>query len=63
MCINYMQLFVIYTMSVIPPPPPPQQVGNLQSSYKSAKKSLEVFPEHVDSKELLKTLEQHFVAL
>lgn len=39
------------------------QIGNLQSSYTSVKRALETFPEHFDSKELMKQLEQHFAAL
>ena len=39
------------------------QIGNLQNSYKSVQTSLAAFPEHNDSKELLKQLEQHFAAL
>ena len=39
------------------------QVGNLQNSYNAVQKSLEVFPGHMDSKELMKQLEQHFAAL
>lgn len=36
------------------------QLGDLQSSYVSAKRAVEAFPGHVDSKELLKQLKQHF---
>jgi len=39
------------------------QVGNLQNSYNAVQKSLEAFPSHTDSKELMKQLEQHFAAL
>lgn len=39
------------------------KVGNLQTSYRSAKHSLEVFPEHVDSQELIRQLEHHFAAV
>ena len=39
------------------------QVGNLQNSYNAVQKSLEAFPGHTDSKELMKQLEQHFAAL
>jgi len=34
--------------------------GDLNESYQSVNKSLEVFPEHMDSKELLKRLKQYF---
>lgn len=40
-----------------------ERVGNLQTSYHSAKKSLAAFPGHIDSKELMKQLEEHFAAL
>lgn len=40
-----------------------EKVGNLQTSYRSAKHSLEVFPEHVDSQELIRQLEHHFAAV
>ncbi|KAK7028963.1 Tetratricopeptide repeat protein 8 [Halocaridina rubra] len=36
------------------------KTGDLQTSFIIVQKSLAVFPEHVDSKELLKTLEMHF---
>ena len=39
------------------------QIGNLNNSYRSVKKSLELFPEHSDSAELMKQLQQHFAAL
>ncbi|KAL7638214.1 UNVERIFIED_CONTAM: hypothetical protein RMT77_011839 [Armadillidium vulgare] len=39
------------------------KTGDLQTSYVVIKKSLEVFPEHHDSKELLKSLQSHFHAL
>ena len=37
--------------------------GEFQESYQMIKSSLDIFPEHVDSKELLKSLNQHFSAL
>ena len=37
--------------------------GDLNTSYKEVKRSLEVFPEHVDSKTLLKQLKQYFTLL
>lgn len=36
--------------------------GDFQESYKMVQKALELFPEHVDSKELKKNLTQHFAA-
>lgn len=36
--------------------------GDFQESYKMIQKSLELFPKHVDSKELKKNLTQHFAA-
>ncbi|KAK3700305.1 hypothetical protein RRG08_033582 [Elysia crispata] len=39
------------------------QLGDLQSSFVSAKRAVEAFPGHVDSKELLKQLKQHFSLL
>nr|CAB3267347.1 tetratricopeptide repeat protein 8 [Phallusia mammillata] len=40
-----------------------EAVGDLQSSYISALKATKAFPEHVDSKDLLKKLKQHFTNL
>jgi hypothetical protein len=34
--------------------------GEFQESYTMALKSLELFPEHEDSKELIKNLKKHF---
>ncbi|KAG7168174.1 Tetratricopeptide repeat protein 8-like [Homarus americanus] len=39
------------------------KVGDLQTSYIIVQKALSLFPAHVDSKELLKTLETHFQTL
>ncbi|KAL3874396.1 hypothetical protein ACJMK2_037419 [Sinanodonta woodiana] len=39
------------------------QLGDLQSSYNAAKRSVDAFPNHVDSKELLKQLKHHFSLL
>ncbi|WAR19431.1 TTC8-like protein, partial [Mya arenaria] len=36
------------------------QLGDLQSSYNSAKRAVEAFKDHVDSKDLLKQLQHHF---
>ncbi|KAH0620437.1 hypothetical protein JD844_020889 [Phrynosoma platyrhinos] len=40
-----------------------EQVGDLQRSYVAAQKSQEVFPEHVDTQQLIKQLKQHFARL
>lgn len=40
-----------------------QSLGDLQSTYVSVLKSNKAFPEHVDSKELLRTLREHFTNL
>eukprot|EP00735_Rhodelphis_limneticus_P006543 TRINITY_DN18959_c0_g1::TRINITY_DN18959_c0_g1_i1::g.21714::m.21714 TRINITY_DN18959_c0_g1::TRINITY_DN18959_c0_g1_i1::g.21714 ORF type:complete len:529 (+),score=65.76,sp/Q8VD72/TTC8_MOUSE/54.63/0.0,TPR_11/PF13414.1/72,TPR_11/PF13414.1/0.12,TPR_11/PF13414.1/0.00022,TPR_11/PF13414.1/0.012,TPR_11/PF13414.1/3.2e-07,TPR_11/PF13414.1/1.5e-09,TPR_11/PF13414.1/5e-05,TPR_11/PF13414.1/7.4,TPR_2/PF07719.12/1.4e+02,TPR_2/PF07719.12/5.4e+02,TPR_2/PF07719.12/4.4,TPR_2/PF07719.12/0.56,TPR_2/PF07719.12/0.87,TPR_ len=39
------------------------KVGDFQESYEQATKSLNVFPEHCDTQELLKQLRQHFTML
>lgn len=39
------------------------QLGDLQSSYNAAKRAVEAFPNHVDSKDLLKQLKHHFSLL
>lgn len=39
------------------------QCGELQASYIALKKSLEIFPEHPDSKELMRLLKLMFTAL
>ena len=39
------------------------QLGDLQSSYNAAKRAVDAFKEHVDSKELLKQLKHHFALL
>ena len=39
------------------------QVGDLQSSFSAVNKSLEAFPEHWDSKDLLQQLRQELAAL
>ncbi|XP_070576830.1 tetratricopeptide repeat protein 8-like [Ptychodera flava] len=39
------------------------QVGDLQSSYNSSKKSVENYPDHCDSQELFKQLRKHFSLL
>lgn len=39
------------------------QLGDLQSSYNSAKRAVDAFKEHVDSKDLLKQLQHHFQLL
>lgn len=39
------------------------QVGDLQRSYIEAQKSKEIFPEHVDSQQLINQLKQHFARL
>ncbi|XP_061467906.1 tetratricopeptide repeat protein 8 isoform X2 [Rhineura floridana] len=39
------------------------QAGDLQRSYAAAQKSEEAFPEHVDTKQLIKQLKQHFARL
>ncbi|KAM6201741.1 tetratricopeptide repeat protein 8 isoform 5-T5 [Rhynchocyon petersi] len=40
-----------------------EQIGDLQRSYVAAKKSEETFPDHVDTKHLIKQLKQHFAML
>lgn len=40
-----------------------EKLGDLQTSYGACQKALEAFPEHGDSKELLKQLKKHFAAL
>ena len=39
------------------------QIGRLQESYKTIKCSLEAYPDHIESQELLRQLQQHFAAL
>lgn len=39
------------------------QVGDLQSSYNAIKKSVEAYPDHADSKDLLMQLKKHFSVL
>ncbi|XP_060571355.1 tetratricopeptide repeat protein 8-like [Ruditapes philippinarum] len=39
------------------------QLGDLQSSYNSAKRAVDAFKDHVDSKDLLKQLQHHFQLL
>ena len=39
------------------------QVGDLQSSFSAVNKSLEAFPDHWDSKDLLQQLRQELAAL
>ena len=39
------------------------QIGDLQSSYNAASRAQEAFPEHTDSKELLRALQQQFSML
>lgn len=39
------------------------QLGDLQSSYNAAKRSVDAFQDHVDSKDLLKQLKHHFSLL
>lgn len=39
------------------------KVGDLQSSYVAAQKSATAFPEHVDTQQLIKQLQQHFAML
>ncbi|XP_069494059.1 tetratricopeptide repeat protein 8 isoform X2 [Ambystoma mexicanum] len=39
------------------------QVGDLQSSYMSAQKAQAAFPEHVNTRQLIQQLKQHFAAL
>ncbi|XP_012940531.1 tetratricopeptide repeat protein 8 [Aplysia californica] len=39
------------------------QLGDLQSSFVSAKRAVDAFPNHVDSSDLLKQLKQHFSLL
>jgi len=39
------------------------QVGDLQSSYTSVRRSVDAFPDHADSNELLKQLKSHFSML
>ena len=34
--------------------------GEFQESYNLTKKAIDIFPDHADSKELMKTLTQHF---
>jgi len=36
--------------------------GDFQECYKMVQKALELFPDHIDSKELKKNLTQHFAA-
>ena len=38
------------------------KVGDLQSSYKAVNRSIEAFPGHSDSKELLRIIESHFTS-
>ena len=38
------------------------KAGDLQSSYKAVNKSLEAYPDHSDSKELLRAIESHFTS-
>jgi tetratricopeptide repeat protein 8 len=40
-----------------------EKIGDIQRSYQNCKKSLDVFTDHTDSKELIKQLKQHFEAL
>ncbi|KAM3855347.1 tetratricopeptide repeat protein 8 isoform 4-T4 [Vipera latastei] len=40
-----------------------EKVGDLQRSYIEAQKSKEIFPEHVDSQQLINQLKQHFARL
>ncbi|XP_063058434.1 tetratricopeptide repeat protein 8 [Engraulis encrasicolus] len=40
-----------------------EKIGDLQSSYASALKAEESFPEHVDTQQVLKSLRQHFAEL
>uniref|UniRef100_F6Y677 Tetratricopeptide repeat protein 8 n=2 Tax=Ciona intestinalis TaxID=7719 RepID=F6Y677_CIOIN len=40
-----------------------ENAGDLQTSYSSVLKSVAAFPDHMDSKNLLKTLKQHFESL
>ncbi|KAK7480381.1 hypothetical protein BaRGS_00028428 [Batillaria attramentaria] len=40
-----------------------QALGDLQSSYLSARRATEAYPNHTDSQELLKQLRQHFSLL
>uniref|UniRef100_A0A4W3GS93 Tetratricopeptide repeat domain 8 n=1 Tax=Callorhinchus milii TaxID=7868 RepID=A0A4W3GS93_CALMI len=40
-----------------------EQVGDLQSSYVAAQKSAAAFPEHVNTRQLIKQLQQHFSML
>uniref|UniRef100_A0A667YN40 Tetratricopeptide repeat domain 8 n=1 Tax=Myripristis murdjan TaxID=586833 RepID=A0A667YN40_9TELE len=40
-----------------------EKIGDLQSSYTAAQKSEDAFPEHVDTQQLLKQLQQHFASL
>ena len=47
----------IVVMSALP------QAGDIQTSYQSVKKSLEIFPEHLDSKELFKKIRERFEAI
>ena len=39
------------------------QLGDLQSSYVSARRAVEAYSAHTDSQELLKQLRQHFSLL
>lgn len=39
------------------------KMGDFQESYKNAEKSLEIYPEHSDSQELMKQLKQHFTSI
>ena len=39
------------------------KMGDLQTSYNSLKRSLDMFSNHAESKTLLKTLEQHFAMI
>lgn len=39
------------------------QAGDLQRSYVAAQKSEAMFPEHVDTQQLIKQLKQHFARL
>ncbi len=39
------------------------QVGDLQTSFNAVKRSVDAFPQHTNSLDLLKVLEQHFAML
>ena len=60
---HYLWVWFVYTNAPLSVGVVLLQIGHLQDSYTSVKQSLNSYPEHIDSKELLKDLEHHFSAL